>query len=205
MPDEPARSISPSSTRTRPDTRRTGARLGATRCARAASSPSTTSCASGRVLTAGRPRCGRDRAFNDMVLADERVDSVLMPIADGITLDPPPVALCMPAADPAAVIAAVLTNEALQRTLRQRGRPRTVQHRQNPMSSACQTLVVSPGHRRRGPGWRRPPRRTGSSPATRLQPQRGERERQQDAGEGAAVAGQRPVHRGGRARLRCAA
>ncbi len=41
---------------------------------------------SGRVLD---PRTGSDRAivdFNDMVLADDRVEVVMLPIADGLTM-----------------------------------------------------------------------------------------------------------------------
>ena len=41
---------------------------------------------SGRVLTPGDPDAAAIVAFNDMVLADERVDSVMIPVADGLTL-----------------------------------------------------------------------------------------------------------------------
>jgi len=40
----------------------------------------------GRVLTPGDPDAAAIVAFNDMVLADERVDSVMIPVADGLTL-----------------------------------------------------------------------------------------------------------------------
>jgi caffeoyl-CoA O-methyltransferase len=41
---------------------------------------------SGRVLAPGDPDAAAIVAFNDIVLADERVDSVMIPMADGLTL-----------------------------------------------------------------------------------------------------------------------